>query len=176
MRHKQLNNSQSNSKGFTLVELIAVVAIISMIAVYITIEINQSSDDAKIGLATAFLTSNVPGAISSFRARHMSSCRAIDDGGTIGGETYTEADDATKANLVARGLAANTPWDDDWTAAFDDDERNITITFPVSGTNAFSVAQDLVTNIDGRSQVVSIENDVTDGATAGNVTIVYSCS
>ena len=37
--------------GFTPVELIAVVAIISMIAVYITIEINQSSDDAKIGLA-----------------------------------------------------------------------------------------------------------------------------
>lgn len=175
MGNKQLNNRGLNSKGFTLVELIAVVAIISMIAVYITIEINQSSDDAKIGLATAFLTSNVPGAISSFRARHMSSCRAIDDEVTIGGETYAEGDVATKANLVNRGLAANTPWDDEWTASFDDAAREITIEFPLVGTNADTVQTDLATNLTGRAQVVSVTAGGVGAASSG-LTIVYSCS
>ncbi|WP_158643589.1 type II secretion system protein [Ketobacter alkanivorans] len=175
MGNKQLNNRGLNSKGFTLVELIAVVAIISMIAVYITIEINQSSDDAKIGLATAFLTSNVPGAISSFRARHMSSCRAIDDEFTIGDETYTAGGEATKANLVNRGLAANTPWDDVWTAEFNDDTREITIEFPLVGTNADTVQADLEANLTGRAQVVSVTGGAVGDASSGLI-IVYSCS
>jgi len=172
MGNKQLNNRGLNSKGFTLVELIAVVAIISMIAVYITIEINQSSDDAKIGLATAFLTSNVPGAISSFRARHMSSCRAIADGANLG---VQDGDEATKANLVNRGLAANTPWDDEWTAEFDDETREITIYFPLVGTNAETVQTDLATNLTGRAQVVSVTEGAVGEASSG-LTIVYSCS
>lgn len=162
--------------GFTLVELIAVVAIISMIAVYITIEINQSSDDAKIGLATAFLTSNVPSAISSYRARHLSSCRTMTDPEANGEDVDGDGETDVKDLLMARGLASTTPWDDDWLAEYADDTREITITFPLRGTNAGDVADALTSNLEGRSQIVSIDNGVTEGATTGDITIVYSCS
>lgn len=162
-------------KGFTLVELIAVVAIISMIAVYITIEINQSSDDAKIGLATAFLTSNVPSAISSFRARHLASCQKISADFTPPNGTPVTGNEATKANLVLRGLAPTTPWNDEWTASYDDSAREITIEFPLNGSNANTVETDLVSNLEGRSQMVKVDAGSAAGADAG-LTIVYSCS
>lgn len=165
------------NKGFTLVELIAVVAIISMIAVYITIEINRSSDDAKIGIATAFLTSNVPSAISSFRARNLGSCKGIEEAaadnenlpdlpdGDGGG-----ADGVAKQRLMVRGLAAETPWDDFWGVDWDLDQRTITIDFPIPGANADAISDDLLSNLDGKSQIVSAE------AAQGGITIVYSCS
>ena len=167
-------NAKNKSRGFTLVELIAVVAIISMIAVYITIEINRSSDDAKIGIATAFLTSNVPAAISSYRARHLGSCRDIDDEvgdaeelpDAVNGDTASEE----KLRLMARGLAAETPWDDFWTAAYDDDARTITIDFPLFGENEEEVAADILANLEGKSQIVSAEEG------EGGLTVVYSCS
>ena len=162
------------NKGFTLVELIAVVGIISMIAVYITIEINRSSDDAKIGIATAFLTSNVPSAISSYRARHLGSCKNIevDPEDT---EILPTTDDTDASNeklrLMDRGLAAETPWDDYWSATWDLDERTITIGFPIPGANAEAIQIDLLSNLNGKSQIVSAE--AVDG---GGLTIVYSCS
>ncbi len=168
-------NTKNKSSGFTLVELIAVVAIISMIAVYITIEINRSSDDAKIGIATAFLSSNVPAAISSYRARNLGSCRAIDDAAATGenlpalptGDTAS----VVKQRLVARGLAPETPWDDLWSAVYDDaTDRDITITYPVVGTNSTAIATDIITNLQGRSQIVSAT------AAGGSITVVYSCS
>lgn len=161
------------NKGFTLVELIAVVAIISMIAVYITIEINRSSDDAKIGIATAFLTSNVPSAISSFRARRLGSCKGIEEPAAEN-ETFPTTSDGDASNeklrLMDRGLAAETPWDDYWTAKWDDVQRTITIGFPIPGANADAISDDLLLNLEGKSQIVSAVDD------GNGITIVYSCS
>ena len=162
--------------GFTLVELIAVVAIISMIAVYITIEINQSSDDAKIGLATAFLTSNVPSAISSYRARHLSSCVTMVNPENNGDDLDGDGVVTVKDLLMARGLARTTPWADEWEATFDNATREITLVFPLTGTNAGDVAAALTSNLENRSQIVSIDNGLDENATSGDITIVYSCS
>lgn len=174
------------SNGFTLVELIAVVAIISMIAVYITIEINRSSDDAKIGIATAFLTSNVPSAISSYRARNLASCRNIADTFTpseSGATAITQGQNAVTANLVRRGLSAITPWNDEWVAGYDDTNREIIFAFPTTGTNASDVTDALNTNLQNRPQIVSASLTATGSNVPtfvtqpdGTVYIVYSCS
>lgn len=171
---KQGNGSQ----GFTLVELIAVVAIIALIAVYITIEINQSNDDAKVGLATAFLSSSVPGAISSYKSRNIGSCRGINDAASAGETLFTlptgDTASPTKSRLVARGLAPTTVWDDFWTVAYDDATRRITVTYPLIGVNSESVATDIASNLTQNPQVVS----ATPGGSgnARNVVVVYGCS
>ena len=173
----QLRN-RDKSKGFTLVELIAVVGIISMIAIYITIEINQSSDDAKIGIATAFLVSNVPNALSSYRARHLGSCRGIDD--DIATDETVPAldtdDDQSGANaqvkqrLMKRGLADTTPWDDFWVVEYDDTNREVTLTYPIPGTNAQFMASDIEANLAGQGQIVS------SSYADGELSIIYNCS
>lgn len=172
-------NSQSQGvKGFTLVELIAVVAIIALIAVYITIEINQSNDDAKVGLATAFLSSSVPGAISSYKSRNIGSCRGINNAASAGETLFTlpigDTASPTKSRLVARGLAPTTVWDDFWTVAYDDTTRRISVTYPLNGVNSESVASDIASNLTQNPQVVS----ATPGGSgnARNVVVVYGCS
>ena len=170
----QLRN-RDKSKGFTLVELIAVVGIISMIAIYITIEINQSSDDAKIGIATAFLVSNVPNALSSYRARHLGSCKGIDADGEEDENLPTlaeddEGGDALKQRLMKRGLADTTPWDDFWTVEFSTDDRLITLTYPIPGVNADLMASDIQANLAGQGQIVSSSYE------GGELSIIYNCS
>lgn len=163
-------------KGFTLVELIAVVAIIALIAVYITIEISQSSDDAKVGLATAFLTSSVPGAISSYKSRNIGSCRDIDAEDARTGENLPDLDDgdsessSMKSRLVARGLSPTTVWDDYWGVVYDRDEREITLEYPIFGTNAETIGSDLEMNLSENPQVVSAAYE------DGTLTVVYGCS
>lgn len=112
-------------EGFTLVELITVVAIISLLVVYITIEIGRSNDDAKVGVATTFLLSNVPSAISSFKARHMNSCSSLDG----------ESDENVKTALVERGVVAETPWGVEWSVSYSHSARLVTVTFQTEGSD-----------------------------------------
>lgn len=166
------------AQGFTLVELIAVVAIIALIAVYISIEINQSNDDAKVGLATAFLASSVPGAISSYKSRNLGSCRDIDDpagaGETLPPLAAGETASTTKQRLIARGLAPSTVWDDFWTVTYTDATRRIVITYPLTGANSETVGTDLARNLDENPQVISAT--FTNGTNAGSIDVTYGCS
>ena len=169
------------AQGFTLVELIAVVAIIALIAVYITIEINQSNDDAKVGLATAFLASSVPGAISSYKSRNLGSCRGIELAAAAPGETLrvltgeTTTASTTKQRLVARGLSPTTVWDDFWTVAYADGTRRITITYPLNGSNNVTVGPDLARNLSENPQVISATFSGGTSA-AESIAVTYGCS
>ena len=157
------NKQFKKLKGFTLVELITVVAIISMIAIYITIEINRSSDDAKIGIATAYLTSSVPAAISSYRARHLGNCNDI-----AGSSTGTDALPA----LEDRGMSDTSPWGGAVTATWNAANRQITISFPIPGANATTVATDLLANLalsDGQFAA-------TPTFTSGSLSAIYDCA
>lgn len=151
-------------KGFTLVELITVVAIISMIAIYITIEINRSNDDAKIGIAAAYLSSSVPAAISSYRARHMGNCNGIAGTGT----------DALP-ELEARGMSDTSPWGTAVTAVWSATNSTITVSFVVPASADGSLATTLRDNLDSSSgQFVSLPTGtLTDGA---SFSVTYSCA
>ena len=117
---------RKEQKGFTLVELITVIAIVSLLAIYLSVEMSDSGEDAKIGMATVFLLKNVPTAINSFKARHGGLCRDLPDGD--GSDTTTNLD-ATQA-LLDRGLHPETPWGDTWFARYNVDVRQLTIGFP----------------------------------------------
>lgn len=161
---KRKGLKQNKQSGFTLVELIVVVGLISMIAIYITIEINQSSDDAKVGIATAFLVSNVPSAISSYRARHMGTCAGISSEALNPNEVLDsvvlDSGDVDQTNLkkrlVKRGLSSQTPWGQYWTTSYDATTLVLTITYPVPGADALNMSNDIKENIESQGKVAKI--------------------
>lgn len=158
-----MSRQNKGVKGFTLVELITVVAIVSLLVVYITIEIGRSNDDAKVGVSTTFLLTNVPAAISSFKARNMNSCASLSAADGV----------AVKAALVARGLVPNTTWGEPWTVTYTHGTRLITITYQTTGSdNPTVAAQNIISNVTGQPQI----NGVTtyDGSTT-NVVVTYDC-
>lgn len=156
---KQLKN-RNKQVGFTLVELITVVAIISMIAIYITIEINRSNDDAKVGIATAYLTSSVPAAISSYRARHLGNCNGIDTPSVL-------------ENLEDRGMSDTSPWGTTVSATWDGDARQITVAFEIPGGDAGEVGTALLDNLNLSSGQFS---DLPESFTEGSFRVTYDCA
>lgn len=165
----------TTQKGFTLVELITVVAIVSLLVVYITFKLGSSNEDAKVAMATTFLLGNVPTAISGYRARHMSSC--ID---------WSAENADVKADLVRSGLIENTPWDEAWTASYDHNSREVRITFPFTGAeDPTQASQDVMANLWGSPQVDAVSSDgntwvenisTNEMPTAnGTVQVAYDC-
>lgn len=169
----KIKNRQS---GFTLIELITVVSLVSLLVLYITVELGQSNDDAKVAMTTTILLGNIPQAIGSYKARHLGSCAALDDAfdadyaGDDDGDT--DATDAKK-HLVARGLHYTTPWGEFWEAEYSNDDRTITITYPTVGSdNADQAATDIFGNLDNKPQINTID-DVVDGDE--ELVITYDC-
>lgn len=156
----QVNKDQ---KGFTLVELITVVAIVSLLVVYITIRLSSSNEDAKVALASTFILGKVPTVISAYKARHMNSCTGLPAG--------EEEQDTLRQELIERGLVGTTPWDEDWVAQYDNTNRRLQIMFPTAGMeNPQLSVTDIVENIfdapqiDGLAVVADTDMDEGDGA------------
>ncbi len=176
---------QKRQAGFTLVELITVVSLVALLVVYITVELGQSNDDAKVAMTTAFILGSIPKAASSYKARNFGSCALIDDATeyTASGATYPAAAGAgtenpvataAKKNLVERGLYQKTPWDDYWSVTYTDTTRLLTVSIPTTGSdNPTQAARDIIKNVTGKPQI----DTVTDYNSASDVVIVtYHCS
>lgn len=165
-------DKRKSQNGFTLVELITVVAIISLLVVYISIQVGRSNDDAKVGIATTFLLGNVPSAIASYKSRHMSSCTSLPS--STGSGTGTGAGtDTLKSLLTDRGLVGNTPWDEPWTVSYDNSNRIIKLTFPTKGSeDADKAAQDIRANIDGKPQIADVQKYTTGD---DQLIVTYNC-
>ena len=138
---------QDQQKGFTLVELITVVAIIALLVVYITVEIGTTNDDAKVGISNTFFLGNVPAAIGAYKSRHANTCNSLN------GLTAAQV----TQQLIARGLISMTPWQDNWTAAYDGALRRLIITFPTTASdNAADAANDIVSSLITAPQVHAV--------------------
>lgn len=156
MKHGSIH-TQKMSKGFTLVELITVVAIVSLLVVYITIRLSSSNEDAKVALASTFILGKVPTVISAYKARHMNSCTGL--------PSDTDGADALRQELISRGLIGTTPWDEEWSAVYDNEERRLLIVFPTQGMeNPLLATTDIVQNIFDAPQIDSLVID--EGADA----------
>ncbi len=154
---------KNKQKGFTLVELITVIAIVSLLAIYLSIEMGDAGEDAKIGMASTFLLANVPSAIHSIKARNAGLC-ALD------------AD--AKPQLEARGLFGQTPWGDDWTAAYNVTIRQLTIAFPTTHADApAAAATDITVNVHAESDVLMASGGATvSGTTVGDPAISFTAA
>ncbi|MDX1694219.1 MAG: hypothetical protein R3208_10665, partial [Ketobacteraceae bacterium] len=120
----------------------------SLLVVYITIKLGSSNEDAKVALASTFILGNVPTAISSYKARHMSSCTGLPDSGDPSGA------DAVRAELLNRGLVGTTPWNEEWIAQYHNEERLLQIILPLAGSeDPAGSAQDIVNNIYDAPQI-----------------------
>ncbi len=154
----QVNKDQ---KGFTLVELITVIAIVSLVVVYIAVRLSSSNEDAKVALSTTFLLGNVPTALSSYKARHMNSCKSFPDG-TDG----TNPEDL-RQELIARGLVATTPWDEEWSASYDHANRRLQIVFPTRGMeNPLTAVNDILESIHDSPKIEGLTTSADDGFAA----------
>ena len=190
-------NKYKRQSGFTLVELITVVALIALMSVYISVQISRSTDDAKVGLAVTFMLSTMPAAIASYKARNLGQCTGIGDvailpdnvtipkGDTNMGTASTAVDasyDATtvKLNLFLRGATNLTPWGDPWSAVYNsptvgttvttDGSKVVIITFPTTGSDdPGQTAIDLAALLDTKAQIV----DATSSALG--VAVTFSC-
>lgn len=159
----QVNKDQ---KGFTLVELITVVAIVSLLVVYITIRLSSSNEDAKVALASTFILGKVPTVISAYKARHMNSCTGLDEAtdGASGGS------DDLRQELIERGLIGTTPWDEEWYALYDNANRRLQIMFPTAGMEDPQLSvTDIVNNIYDAPQIdgLAVATDATMNTAEG---------
>lgn len=151
---------RKEQKGFTLVELITVIAVVSLLAIYLSVEIGDAGEDAKVSMASAFLLSNVPQAISSFRSRHAGYCSFSETVATTAisttAGTVGEVVGGATQQLIDRGLFPKTPWGDQWTASYNSSARQITIAFPTTyAEEPLKAAVDIGLSADGKPQVKS---------------------
>lgn len=131
---------KNEQKGFTLVELITVIAIVSLLAIYLSFEMGEAGEDAKIGMASTFLLSNVPSTMHSIRARAAGFCGLPA---------------VAKPDLEARGLYGQTPWGDDWSAAYNSVIRQLTISFPTTHADEPAAAAAAISaNVHGQTDVI----------------------
>jgi len=152
-----MNIRKNKQKGFTLVELITVIAVVSLLAIYLSVEMGDAGEDAKVSMASAFLLSNVPHALNSYRARHAGKCEFAD---TENGATQV---------LKDRGLFKETPWGDIWEANFNKEARILTIAFPTVHADVPNIAAaDIGKSVINKPQITaahggSDEPDIVDG-------------
>lgn len=146
-----MKRSQKSQKGFTLIEILIVLAIIGLLASTFLPGLMRKREDAKFTTALTYLQKDFPGAITSQVSR------------------TNECIGMTKQDLVDRGLVENTVWNLPWT--LDSATSNlVTIGYPIDSTDT-KAASTLATTL---SQSTNISSAV---ATANSkVTVAYRCN
>jgi len=89
------------SAGFTLMEVLAVIFVIGIIAAVFGSRYVDRNDQAKAGMVVTFLGGQIPSALMTFA------------------EMRGKIDNVSKADLTATGVSANTHWGVAWTVEAD---------------------------------------------------------
>lgn len=150
-------------RGFTLLELLAVIVVVGVLAAFFANRYRDHSETARAGVAVVALTSDYLQAL---------------------GEVYTfrgSIDGTVKSDLTRRNVGANTVWGVAWTLADPTaGDGQVSITYPI-GTSATATFNSLASEVRMR-----IESDITagklpnlasisigSGATANQLTVAY---
>lgn len=173
-----------NQKGFSLIELIVVIGLISLMAAFLIADFGKSSDDAKLGLLNSVILKSTPEAVGRFVAVH----------GTCNGITATAA--ATNSNLSDYGMPASTPWQSQigvtaTAAATAAASEYVNVFFPTAGADDVSQAANdmaarlalarttgsqIQTLICVQTASAACTADVLTLASATGVTVAYPCN
>lgn len=146
-----IKRRRKNQKGFTLIEMLVVLAIIGLLASYFLPGLMRKREDAKFSTALTMLQKDFPGAITSQVSR-TNVCVGM-----------------TKQDLLDRGLIDTTVWNLPWT--LDSATSNlVTIGYPIDSTDT-KAASTLATTLSTSTNVSSAV------ATANSkVTVAYRCN
>lgn len=110
------------SQGFTMAELIIVIAILAVLIVYLVRNFGVRSDDAKIAMVGNILTKDVPAAFQAFILENNGCLDPSENAANF--ENFLEGDEATSFGgteavgiklLLDNGVPAGTPWQNAFT-------------------------------------------------------------
>ena len=179
---------KSRLGGFTMAELIIVIAILAVLIVYLVRNFGVRSDDAKIAMVANILSKDVPAAFQAFvlenngclqPAENQSNLENFLDGGA---NDFDEDPQRTGIKiLLDNGVPAGTPWDNAfteenavpeytqdytrWDARFEPsgDQANqaafLELDYPLAGVGNVARAVDvLTTKLRNSSEIHSINN------------------
>lgn len=179
---------KSRQFGFTMAELIIVIAILAVLIVYLVRNFGVRSDDAKLAMVANILTKDVPAALQAFVLENSGCSDPSENQSNL--ENFLNGDgndfdaDATRTGiklLLDNGVPAGTPWlnaftDDaappeyteeytQWTAQFslagtgDTEAAYLEMIYPLTGVGNVARAVDvLTTKLRNSSEVHSVNN------------------
>lgn len=140
-------------KGFTLVEIAIVLAILAMLIYFAIPGLLQNKEDAKYSTALSLLGKDFPSAITKQVARtNVCSTSSI-----------------TKSLLEDRGLPALTVWNTAWTVSAVT-SNTVTVNYTIDSADT-KVASDLATALSSSNNVVSATASGT-----GSINVAYRCN
>lgn len=113
-----MQSTRKSQRGFTLIEVLIVLAIIGVLVVTLTQGITGNVDESKFKRAELFFTSSLPQKMITLFGRR----------GTING--------VSAARLKQTGLVADSAWGDAWTMPNTCANKQCVIVYPVGGTDA----------------------------------------
>lgn len=140
-------------KGFTLVELAIVMAIIGLLAYFFLPGMLQNREDAKYSTALTQLSKDFPSAIIR----------------QVGRTNQCSATSITKALLQDRGLPALTVWNTAWSIT-SVTSNLVTVNYTIDANDA-KAASDMATALTGSNNVSSATASGT-----GSITVAYRCN
>ncbi|MEC8011883.1 MAG: type II secretion system protein [Pseudomonadota bacterium] len=185
---RQLRKSQ----GFTMAELIIVIAILAVLIVYLVRNFGVRADDAKIAMVSNIMSKDVPAAFQAFILEN-NGCLSPDPtnnatnlGNILGGTDNTYTADITRTGIklmLDNGVPAGTPWDNantgnaqptytraytKWTADFVTSTGTagayLEVVYPLAGAGNISRAQTILeTKLQNSSEIHSINGVVAAG-------------
>ncbi len=190
-RHLHRMKSRRLQQGFTMAELIIVIAILAVLIVYLVRNFGVRSDDAKIAMVGNILSKDVPAAFQAFILENNGCMDPSANDANIENFLNGGADDFTNdlertgiKLLLDNGVPAGTPWrnahtadaataeyDADysiWDAEFHladgDDSAYLSITYPLDGVGNVGRAREVIsTKLKNSSEVHSVNGAIAAG-------------
>lgn len=185
---RQLKKNQ----GFTMAELIIVIAILAVLIVYLVRNFGVRSDDAKVAMVSNILSKDVPAAFQAFILENNgclnpdAAVNSTNLGNILGGTDNVYDGTTTRTGikmLLDNGVPAGTPWNNAntgnaqptynatytiWAADFTPSAGTagayLEVTYPLAGAGNIARAQTLLeTKLQNSSEIHSINGVVAAG-------------